>query len=156
VRLEEERKMEREDRERKESIKQMESRVGDAMENVKILNLRFEKVSKGKEELLKEAEEIIKGKVAGKDRKECEWILRKSRVYILGEGTVEKEVGEERICTAPLLVKCGSQAEGKVGVYAKECRGEGGLSLAERNVGVCGRGKGLGRGNGVQERGVLY
>jgi hypothetical protein len=111
VRLEEERKMEREDRERKESIKQMESRVGDAMENVKILNLRFEKVSKGKEELLKEAEEIIKGKVAGKDRKECEWILRKSRVYILGEGTVEKEVGEERICTAPLLVKCGSQAE---------------------------------------------
>jgi hypothetical protein len=111
VRLEEERKMEREDRERKESIKQMESKVGDAMENLKILNLRFEKVSKVKKELLKEAEGIIKGKVAEKDRKECEWILRKSRVYILGEGTEEKELGEEKICTAPLLVKCGSQAE---------------------------------------------
>jgi hypothetical protein len=36
---------------------------------------------------------------------------RKSRVHILGEGTEEKELGEERICTAPLLVKCGSQAE---------------------------------------------
>jgi hypothetical protein len=68
-------------------------------------------VSKVKEELLKEAEGIIKGKVAEKDRKECEWILRKSRVYILGEGTEEKELGEERICTAPLLVKCGSQVE---------------------------------------------
>jgi hypothetical protein len=111
VRLEKERKMEREDRERKESIKQMERKVGDAMENVKILNLRFEKVSKVKEELLKEAEGIIKGKVAGKDRQECEWILRKSRVYILGEGTEERELGEERICTTPLLVKCGSQAE---------------------------------------------
>jgi hypothetical protein len=81
------------------------------MEDVKILNLRFKNVSNEKEELLKEAEGIIKGKVAGKDRKECEWILRKSRVYILGEGTEEKEVGEERICTAPLLVKCGSQVE---------------------------------------------
>jgi hypothetical protein len=68
-------------------------------------------VSKVKEELLKEAEEIIKGKVVDKDRKECEWILRKSKVYILGEGTEEKELGKERICTAPLLVKCGSQVE---------------------------------------------
>jgi hypothetical protein len=111
MRLEEERREEREVRERMESIKLMESKVNDAMKNVKILNLRFEKVSKVKEELLKDAEEIIKRNVAEKDRKECEWILRKSRVYILGEGTEEKELGEERICTAPLLVKCGSQAE---------------------------------------------
>jgi hypothetical protein len=54
------------ERERKESIKQMESKVSDAMENVKILNLRFEKVSKVKGELLKEAEGIMKGKVAEK------------------------------------------------------------------------------------------
>ncbi len=32
-------------------------------------------------------------------------------MFILGEGTEEKELGEERICTAPLLVKCESQAE---------------------------------------------
>jgi hypothetical protein len=111
MRREEERRIEREVRERTESIKQMERKVSDAMEDVKILNLRFKNVSKVKEELLKEAEGIIKGKVVEKDRKECEWILRKSRVYILGEGTEEKELGEERICTAPLLVKCGSQAE---------------------------------------------
>jgi hypothetical protein len=78
---------------------------------VKILNLRFENISKVKEELLKEAEGIIKGKADEKDRKECEWILRKSRVYVLGEGTVEKEVGKERIYTAPLLIKCGSCSE---------------------------------------------
>jgi len=106
MRLEEERRIEIEVRERKESIKQMESKVGEAMENVKIMNLRFEKVSKVKEELLKEAEGVIKEMMMEKDRKECEWILRKSRVYILGKGTEEKELGEERICTAPLLVKC--------------------------------------------------
>jgi len=111
MRREEERRIEKEERERNESIKQMERKVCDAMEEVKILNLRFENVSKVKEELLKEAEGIIKGKVDGKDRKECEWILRKSRVYVLGEGTVEKELGKERVCTAPLLIKCGSHAE---------------------------------------------
>jgi hypothetical protein len=32
-------------------------------------------------------------------------------VYILGKGTEEKELGKEKIYTAPLLVKCGSQGE---------------------------------------------
>jgi hypothetical protein len=81
MRWEEERRMEREVRERTESTKKMERKVSKAMEDVKILNLRFKNVSKEKEELLKEAEGIIKGKAAEKDRKECEWILRKSRVY---------------------------------------------------------------------------
>jgi hypothetical protein len=111
MKWEEERRMEKETQERTESTKQMERKVSEAMKDVKILNLRFKNVSNVKEELLKEAVGIIKGKVAEKDRKECEWILRKSRVYILGEGTEEKEVGKDRICTAPLLVKCGSQVE---------------------------------------------
>jgi hypothetical protein len=99
MRQEQERRIEREARERTESIQLMERKVSHAMEDMTILNLRFKKVSKVKEELVKEAEGIIKGKVAEKDRKECEWILRKSRVYVLGEGTEEKELGEERICT---------------------------------------------------------
>jgi hypothetical protein len=89
----------------------MERKVVDSMENLKILNLRFKKVSDVKVDLLKEAEAIIKGKVGDSDRKECEWILRKSRLNILGKGTEEKVLGKERICTAPVLVKCGSQAE---------------------------------------------
>ena len=111
MKWEEERREEREMSERIESIKEMELKVNDSMENLKILNLKFEKVSQVKPELLKEAVGIIKGKVLDKDRKECEWILRRSRVYILGKGTEEKELGKEKICTAPLLVKCGSQVE---------------------------------------------
>ena len=71
--------MEREVRERTESTKKMERKVSEAMEDVKILNLRFKNVSNEKEELLKEAVGIIMGKVAEKDRKECKWILRKSK-----------------------------------------------------------------------------
>ncbi len=66
-------------------MKDMELKVNDSMENLKILNLKFEKVSQ-----MKEAEGIIKRKVLERDRKECEWILRRSRVYILGKGTEEK------------------------------------------------------------------
>jgi hypothetical protein len=111
MKWEEDMREEREKRERIDSIKEMELKVNDSMQNLKILNLKFEKVSQVKPELLKEAVGIIKGKVLDKDRKECEWILRRSRVYILGKGTEEKELGKEKICTAPLLVKCGSQVE---------------------------------------------
>jgi hypothetical protein len=111
MKWEEERREEREKSERIESIKEMELKVNDSMENLKILNLKFEKVSQEKAELLKEAEGMIKEKVLDRDRKECECILRRSRVYILGKGTEEKELGKEKICTAPLLVKCGSQVE---------------------------------------------
>jgi hypothetical protein len=111
MRMEEERKEEREIRVREESVKEMERKVSESMENLKIMNLKFKKGTKEKLELLKEAEEIITRKVKEEERKECEWILHKSKVYILGKGTEEKDVGGERIFTAPVLVKCGSQVE---------------------------------------------
>jgi hypothetical protein len=106
-----ERREEREMKERTQSTKEMERKVEKTMENLKILNLRFEKVSEEKVVLLKKAEKIIKRKVGVKDRKKCEWILRQSKVYIIGKGTVEKDVGKEKIFTVPVLVKCGSQLE---------------------------------------------
>jgi hypothetical protein len=40
----------------------MEHKVSKLMENLKIMNLKFKKVSKEKVKLLKEAEEIITGR----------------------------------------------------------------------------------------------
>jgi hypothetical protein len=110
-RCEEDRKKDQHMRERMVSVKEMEQKVGDSMESLKILNLRFGKVSAEKGDLLNEAEVIIKGKVGIKDRNECEGILRRSSLYILGKGTEEKTVHGETLCTAPVLVKCCSQAE---------------------------------------------
>ena len=112
-RCENERKEDLQMRERMASVKEMEQKVDESLESLKILNLRFGKVSKEKGALLNEAEDIIKGKVGVKDRIECEGILRRSRVYILGTGTEDKIVNGKRICTAPVLVKCGSQTERK-------------------------------------------
>jgi len=103
-RCEKERKTYQQMRERMASIKDMEQKVGNSMEGLKILNLKFGKVSAEKGDLLNEAEGIIKGRVGIKDRSECEGILRRSRVYILGKGTDEKIVNGEKICTAPVLV----------------------------------------------------
>jgi hypothetical protein len=110
-RLEKERKEDFCKRERLESIKEMERKVSDSMDTLKILNLKFRKASNEKGDLLKEAEGTIKGKVGVQDRSECECILRRSKVYILGKGTGEKIVNGERIFTAPVLLKCGSQIE---------------------------------------------
>ncbi len=108
---ESERKEEEQRKKVKDSEKEMERKVGESMEQLKILNLRFRKESKEKGEVLKEAEAIIRGKVGEKDKQECEWILRRSRVYILGKGTEEKVVEGERIWTVPVLVRCGSLIE---------------------------------------------
>jgi hypothetical protein len=72
MRLKEERREEREEvRKRMELIKLMDSKENDAVDSLKILlNQRFEKVRKVKEELFKEAEGIIKRNVVENDRKE--------------------------------------------------------------------------------------
>jgi hypothetical protein len=102
---------EKQQKEARESEKDMERKVRDAMAQVKILNLKFEKESTEKGELLKEVEGLLKGKVREGDRKECEWILKRSRIYVLGKGTEGKVVEGERIYTAPVLLVCSSRAE---------------------------------------------
>ncbi len=109
--LEKERMEEEQKKEVRESEKEMERKVLQAMEQLKILNLRFRKESEDKGELLKEVEKIICGKLEEEDRKEGEWILRRSKVFILGKGTEEKILEGERIWTAPVLIHCGSQVE---------------------------------------------
>jgi hypothetical protein len=111
AKVEKERTSRERQKEVRESEKEMERRVCQAMEQLKILNLRFRKESEEKGELLKEAVTIIQGKSGEKDRKEVEGILRRSRVFILGKGTEEKVVEGERILTAPVLIHCGSQME---------------------------------------------
>jgi hypothetical protein len=102
---------ERQQKEARESEKEMERKVMEAMVQVKILNLKFAKESTEKGELLKEVEGILKGKVKEGDKKECGWILKRSRIYILGKGTEGKDVDGERIVTAPVLLVCSSRAE---------------------------------------------
>jgi hypothetical protein len=92
----------------KESEKEMEGKVGVAMEELKILDLDFGKVIDKREQIVKDALEMIKENVKLQDRKEWDWSVRRSRIYVLGQQTKEKEYEGRRIFTVPILIKCGS------------------------------------------------
>jgi hypothetical protein len=57
---------------------------------------------------VKDALEMIKENVKLQDRKEWDWSVRRSRIYVLGQQTKEKEYEGRRIFTVPILIKCGS------------------------------------------------
>ena len=95
----------------KESEKEMEKVVGAAMEKIKILDLDFGKVMEGREEITEVAMELIKENVKLHERKEWDWSLRRSRVYILGKATKEKEFNGRKIFTVPILISCSCLGE---------------------------------------------
>ena len=90
----------------KESEKEMERVVGAAMEKIKVLDLDFGKVMEGRVEIAKVAKELIKENVKLLERKEWDWSMRRSRVYILGKATKEKEYDGRKIFTVPILISC--------------------------------------------------
>jgi hypothetical protein len=95
----------------KESEKEMEGKVGGAMEELKILDLDFGKVIVRKEEVVKNALEMIKENMKLQDRKEWDWNVQRSRIFVLGQQTKEKEFEGRKIFTVPILIKCGSAGD---------------------------------------------
>jgi hypothetical protein len=105
----------------KESEKDMEKRLEDAMEQVKILNLDFGKERADGKTLVKEAISRIREKVTESDREDFEKIMRGARIDILGKSTSTKEVGKERIHTVPVLITCGCKtAKGRLEVIVRK------------------------------------
>jgi hypothetical protein len=92
----------------KESEKEMEGKLGVAMEELKILDLDFGKVIDQREEIVKRALEKVKENMRLQDRKEWDWSVSRSRIYVLGKQTKEKEFEGKKIFTVPILIKCGS------------------------------------------------
>ena len=105
-RIEEEMQREIDVRTAKDSEKDMERKVGAAMEEIKIINLDFGRKCENRKELANDAVMIIQENVKLKDRKEWEWIMKRLRVFILGKGTTGRKEGEEWIHTVPILICC--------------------------------------------------
>jgi len=89
-----------------ESEKEMEKKVGAAMEQVKILDLDFGKLIEKKEVIEKAAIELIQENVKLSDRQEWKWNIKRSRVYVLGKTTKKKEFEGRKIFTVPILIRC--------------------------------------------------
>jgi hypothetical protein len=91
----------------KDFEKDMEKKLEGAMEQVKILNLDFERECADRKTLVKEAISRIKEKVTGNDKEECDMVMRGVRVDILGKCTSMKETEKGKIHTVPILITCG-------------------------------------------------
>jgi hypothetical protein len=91
----------------KDSEKEMERKLEGAMEQMKILNLDFEREYTDRRTLMREAISKIKEKIGGNDRDEFDRIMKGSRLDILGKCTEIKETAKGRIHTVPVLITCG-------------------------------------------------
>jgi hypothetical protein len=76
------------------------------MEPIKVLNLDFGRVCEEK----KSADSGCCGakKVVLQERKEWDWIMKSTRIYIPGNDTKEMERKGGKIFTAPILIVCQS------------------------------------------------
>ncbi len=91
------------------------------MEQVKILNLDFEKECADGKTLVKEAVSRINEKVAESDKEEFEKIMKGARIDILGKSTSTKEIGKGMISTVPVLITCGCKnAKGRLEVIVRK------------------------------------
>jgi hypothetical protein len=99
----------------KESEREMERILEDAMEQVKILNLDFGKECADRKTLVKEAASLLWKKIKDEDKEEFGKILKGARIDILGQSTNTKEIGKGRIHTVPVLITCGCKnAKGRL------------------------------------------
>ncbi len=101
---------EKEIQDAKDSGKDMERILEDAMEQVKILNLDFGKECADRKTMAKEAASLLWKKVTDNDKEEFGKILKGARIDILGKSTSTKEVGKGRIHTVPVLITCGCKS----------------------------------------------
>jgi hypothetical protein len=91
----------------KDSEKDMEKKLEGSMEQLKILNLDFGKECADRTTLVTEAISRIKEKVTGKDKEECDRIMKGVRIDTLGKSMNMKEIEKCRIHTVPVLITCG-------------------------------------------------
>jgi hypothetical protein len=97
-----------------ESEKEMERKMEEAMEQIKILDLDFGGKSREEKLLVEEAVKIIKEKVNLQDREECDRILKVRKVYTLGKSLSQKQTQAGKINTVSVLLGCQYKSE-KIG-----------------------------------------
>jgi len=90
----------------KDSIKQMESKVEEAMCCVKVLTIDIGKETEDKREIVRKSLDTVRSYLADRDRNWFETVLRRTRVVILGKGTRKWDRGGSNEYTVPTLFQC--------------------------------------------------
>jgi hypothetical protein len=140
----------------KESERDMERILEDAMEQVKILNLDFGKEFADRKTMVKEAASLFWKKVTDNDKEEFGKILKGARIDILGKSVHEGGWERQDTYGASADHVWVQECKRKFGGDRKEARLSGILSMAEGMHGIRGQGSREGGDDGIWQGRVLY
>jgi len=89
-----------------ESVKEMESKVEEAMCTVKLLDLDIGRATEDKREMVRKTLDLVRSSVLEKDLRWYDIVIRRTRVIIMGKATSRRERGGETVFTVPTLFQC--------------------------------------------------
>jgi len=95
----------------KDSIKQMETKVEEAMNCVKAMTIDVGRETDDKREIVRKSLDTVRGYVADRDRNWFDIVIRRTRVVILGKGTRRWDRGGTTEYTVPTLFQCRDRAD---------------------------------------------
>jgi hypothetical protein len=96
----------RETERKKESRRDMEDKMRQSNKQIKYINIGLGKESNSRREIVERLIEYVKEDVKLADRKRLDFLLKRTRVIVLGKGTSRVKIGDKAINTVPILLEC--------------------------------------------------
>jgi hypothetical protein len=96
----------RETERKKESKRDMEDKLRQSNKQIKYVNIAMGKESNNRRELVERIIEFMKEDTKLGDRKRLDFLLKRTRVIILGKGTTRVKVADKVMNTVPILLEC--------------------------------------------------
>jgi len=90
----------------RDSIRETEQKVREAQRALKLLDMDIGKETSDKREIVRVTMENMRNQVREQDTRWCNVVLRRTRVIILGKGTVRRERDGTVTYTVPTLLQC--------------------------------------------------
>jgi len=89
-----------------ENIKEMEGKVREAMRAVKVVNINIGQDTEDKATIVRKALAEVRRYARKEDAGQLDWILRRTRVVVLGRRTREVQRGNSTVHTVPIMFQC--------------------------------------------------
>jgi len=94
-----------------ESVREMERKVTESMNMIKVMNIDIGRVTEDKREIVRRTLEVTRSYVEDKDKGWFDNVIRRTRVIILGKGTRRSDRGGTSEFCVPTLFQCRNRVD---------------------------------------------
>jgi hypothetical protein len=101
----------RETERKRESKKELEDKLRQSNRQVKYLNINIGKETTNKKEIVDRVLEYMKDDAKLNDRRRLDFLLKRTRVIVLGKGTSKVVVRDGSIFSVPILLECRNEED---------------------------------------------